>query len=522
MKSQDDLYAWCKDVDASGLIDACVLPEPQPRDVVVVALAGAYNTGKTSLIKRILHERGCPIPEELAVASDPTTFIPVDVPVGELILRDTPGLGSGKELHNARALDAAIDADALLLLLTPQLLSAADDDAWSLILGQAWGAPAPTVNPDWFTFAISRFDTAGPDPEQEREPYQALVTLKQRELRAILGAREIEHNAVSCLVIASDPFGFIGDGVPGAGAYAEGQGWDGIPDVLAWLDGVPSRLPELRAGRAVRIRARALVSLRAQLISRTPQLQAALSGGALRKHALNAHESQLTRLWHQCEKDLDEALNTAVGLDVRAATAPDRADLVKTRLRGALEGWGSSVADRLNQHAHSAPENVGSFDPPPPERPHLGAFPEGGSSTNPLFGALGNLRQNAAHITSAAEAFRALADSVPRLEPLGRALQPEVLNAAASLAELVWQLNRVEEKQEREVADRQRQHYLQLAGAAAQDMISPLRAWSVGYAEQLRSFTQQVAAETAMSEQVLAWLHRDLERIEAFLADIPT
>ena len=65
-------------------------------------LGRAYSTGKTSLIRRLLHERDLPCPDALSVAADPTTFEPLDVEAGVAVLRDTPGLGSGKDLHNRR------------------------------------------------------------------------------------------------------------------------------------------------------------------------------------------------------------------------------------------------------------------------------------------------------------------------------------------------------------------------------------------------------------------------------------
>lgn len=510
---------WCRKVDGTQLLaaldDSGSGPEP------AVAFVGAYNAGKTSLIRRLLHEWDLPVPAELSVASDPTTFDALNVPAGELMLRDTPGLGSGKGLHNARALNAAISADALVVVMTPQLLSAADTDAWDLLTGEAWGRDAPSGETDWNLLVINRFDTAGADPATELEPYRALAARKLAELNASLQGRGA-GNGRHALVIASDPYGLVADSSRSSDSYSEGEGWDGIPELLAWLGGLLPLAADLRAQRRVRIRGRALLSKANLLAERLPGLQASASGTALRRHAIGAHQRQMERLWRQAESDRQQLLHDAIGLDAVAAAAPDRASLLRDRLQQLLAGWTDGLADQLRALAQASPELPTIEEAPaasPVDMPNLDTHD--GRIRDPLVEALTKLRDNADQVKATAEAFRALGEAFPAMAKIGGVLGSDVVDAAVSAATLFLNITQAEEQALREAAIAQRDLFTSLAVQASDAAITELRDWHRRYSEVNQRLAEDLAIEHETASATIKQGQSDLAAIKSLLARIP-
>jgi len=510
---------WCGEVDASQLLgsldDRSSGPEP------VVAFVGAYNAGKTSLIRRLMHEWNLPVPGELSVASDPTAFDALDVPTGELVLRDTPGLGSGKGLHNARALDAAISADALVVVMTPQLLSAADTDAWDLLTGEAWGREAAAGETDWNLLVINRFDTAGADPDTELGPYRALAARKLTELNASLqghGAGDGRH----ALVTASDPYGLAADSSDSRDSFREGEGWDGIPELLAWLEGLLPLAADLRAQRRARMRGRALSS-KANLLAETlPGLQVSASATALRRHAIETHQRQMERLWRQAESDRHQLLHDAIGLDAVAAAAPDRASLLRDRLQQLLAGWTDGLVDQLRALAQASPE-VHTIEEAPAASavgmPTLDAHD--GRIRDPLVEALTKLRDNADQVKATAEAFRALGGAFPALAKIGGVLGSDVVDAAVSAATLFLNMTQAEEQALREAAIAQRDLFSSLAVQASDAAITELRDWQRRYSQVNQRLAEDLTKEHELTSATIKQGQSDLGAIKSLLASIP-
>ena len=92
---------------------------------IQVVLHGGYDSGKTSLIKRFLVEDGTPLPDGLEVGARPTSYQVQRIASGDFVWVDTPGTDSGNADHDALAEEALTLADAVLVVLSPQLLSGA-------------------------------------------------------------------------------------------------------------------------------------------------------------------------------------------------------------------------------------------------------------------------------------------------------------------------------------------------------------------------------------------------------------
>ncbi len=519
MTHVEDVRQWCDAVDAAGYawripVSPCVAT---PDQALLITFAGAYNGGKTSLIKRILLESSVDVPEDLAVGADPTTFDPHTVIAGPIAMQDTPVLGSGQELHNRRALDACADTDVLVLVLTPQLLSAADEDAWRLLTNEAWAGVEAAAS-GWRAIALNRFDVAGADPLEDVAAYRRLADRKRAELAASLTARGVDLGEAPVFVTAADPFGVVHDQAPAPGDYDIGQGWDGIPELLAWLERLPADLPLWRAQRAVRTRLRKLADERTSLAHTVPELELQISTAERGLHNCQSYSRELVRLREQLRAERDEALEAAVGLDVQAAAAPDRGEVVRDRLVKAIQRSVQAHADRLASLAARAPEAVEA-----PELPVHGIIvvtDEGGGSQSEVVELLRRLRENREVLQDAASAFRDLAAQTPKLQSAQTWLSAEAVTAAVSAVDLLWHLGNFDGDKAAEAA-RRRQRYFDTAAEAADRAAAPFVEWMDRFGADLLHLEERTRAVLEEATAARQRVHATSRSVDEFISRAP-
>lgn len=516
------IAAWCTAADAELALPEVVAVEPDgvPKsEPLVVTFAGAYSSGKTSLLKRLLFDFGIPVPEDLAVGADPTTFDPRTEQAGSLLLTDTPGLGSGQALHNQRTLDACADTDVLVLVLTPQLLSAADDDAWALLTGDAWGesaAPAPAA---WRAIVINRFDMAGADPLEDLVAYQQLVERKTTELRASLQSRHVAGEDVVVFVTASDPFALVHDRHPEDGDYSIGEGWDGVPAFASWLRELSSALPLLRTQRVIRVRLRALAREEQVLSRALPKVVLERSTAEQNLHQCQSYARELGRLRDQLRAERDEALESAVGRDAQAAATPDRDELVRDRLTKAIQRSVQAHADRLGSLAAQAPASLVLSEVPSTMPAH--EVPDIRLGPDYVFALLKRLRDNRDILRDTASAFEKLAADVPKLRPAQTWLKAEAVTAAISAVDLLWNLGSFDDEQAAE-ATRRRQRYLEAATQAADAAAAPFVEWMDQLTQGLQDLQAGARAELEAAVAAEQGLHGAQERIQRLVGEAST
>lgn len=519
MSPQQDVSAWCSRVDAADFPwTSPVQPHIAPDDgQALITLVGAYNSGKTSLIKRLLFERGDDIPGSLAVGADPTTFDPQTVPSGQTRLQDTPGLGSGHALHNRRALDSCADTDVLVLVVTPQLLSAADEDAWHLLTNEAWaGLEAPA--PGWRGLVINRFDLAGADPLEDPEAYGDLAERKRSELAASLASRNVVVDGLPIFVTAADPFGVVDDKAPAPGDYDIGEGWDGIPALLTWLEDLPRLLPTWRAQRAVRVRVRQLSTEQESIAEALPDIEVEISASQRNLHGIESYSRELSRLREQLRAERDEALEAAIGRDVQAAAAPDRDEVVRDRLANAIERSVQAHADRLASLAARAPDAIDLADLPTSDA--ATPLDEHIEGPNEVVDLLQRLRQNREVLQEAASAFRALAADIPRLKPAQAWLSDEAVKAAITAIDLLWHLGNLDAEQAAE-ATRRRERYRNTAVQAAEKAAAPFTEWMDRLADNLSNLEERTRTAHAQAIAARQGLREASEQAARLIAEAP-
>lgn len=244
----DDARAWLKkapgaELEAFETRWATLAQAPKP----VVTVFGSYDTGKSSLIRRILVDSETPIPDWLTISARHETFEVSAIEVDGYLLRDTPGLAVAADdvrglANTAAATDAIALTDIAIVTLTPQLATAEHAEL------------AELVNTGWSTgtiwFVISRFDEAGVDADGDIDGYRDLAQRKTHELRQSLQL----DDAVPIYVVSQDYSQFGGsDRHVDPTVWDGSRPWDGMEQLEDDLKAVGRRRPaELRDAAAER------------------------------------------------------------------------------------------------------------------------------------------------------------------------------------------------------------------------------------------------------------------------------
>jgi len=191
----------------------------------VVTVFGSYDTGKSSLIRRILVDGGVAVPDWLTISGRHETFDVNRVDWAGCVLRDTPGLAVGADdvrgkANTSLAQEAVAVTDLAVVTVTPQLATGERDVLRRLIDGD-WTA-------DNLWFVISRFDEAGIDPDDDLDGYWQLADRKVTELRKSLDVAP----DVPVHVVCQDFAQYAGASRDvDAGIWDDSREWDGM-DVL--------------------------------------------------------------------------------------------------------------------------------------------------------------------------------------------------------------------------------------------------------------------------------------------------
>ncbi|MFI5845692.1 GTPase [Catenuloplanes sp. NPDC051500] len=300
-------------------------------DRPVVTLFGSYDTGKSSLLRRLLVDAGQEIPGWLTISARHETFEVNDAEIGGCLVRDTPGFTAVatdlRARNNTRRALAAIRLTDIAVVVMTSQLATAERDLLEEVLAQGW--PAATM---WFV--ISRFDEAGVNPEYDLAEYRELSEHKVNELRTIFALDE----QTRVFVVAPDPFQTGGpdtDLVPET--WDEFRSWDGMSALADALDTAsPSALTQWRAAAGHRYWTWALdetlSELREQLSEYATQARVAARGVEKR----DAWESELDALDRAAQAGLDGLVDDVL----RRSFAPGTGTAaVEAEIERALAEW---------------------------------------------------------------------------------------------------------------------------------------------------------------------------------------
>lgn len=225
--SAADYQAWIREV--SGDAEASRLEidwsdfaaEERP----VLTLFGAFDTGKSSILRRLLVDAGKSLPEWLTISARHETFSENKVTVNGCLVRDTPGLSpeglDARSLSNSAVARSALGlTDVLLVTLNPQL-STGEHPELIDVLSRDWSK-------DGVWFLISRADEGGVDPTLDREGFEAWSARKRDELKSSLKLSD----SARIFVLVPD---FAGLGAyepePTPSVWDLSRDWDGMAEL---------------------------------------------------------------------------------------------------------------------------------------------------------------------------------------------------------------------------------------------------------------------------------------------------
>jgi hypothetical protein len=303
----------------------------------VVTLFGSYDTGKSSLLRRLLVDAGREVPGWLTISARHETFEVNDVELAGCVLRDTPGFVVGAsdargQSNSRRAMAAVGLTDVGIAVLTPQLVTA-ERDALRTLCTRGW--PAGTM---WFV--ISRFDEAGVDPEYDLDQYRELSDRKVRELRELFSL----DDGAPVFVVSQDPFQTAGSYTGlGPETWDAFRGWDGMGGLAEALTAL-SPPPGWREAAGQRywtaVLDETVTELRGQLADYTARAREAAGGVARR----DGWEKELDTLDQAARAGLDGLVDEVM----RRAVEPGSGD-PRAGIQHALDEWFTRHRTRLDR-----------------------------------------------------------------------------------------------------------------------------------------------------------------------------
>ena len=301
------------------------------KDLPVITLYGAYDTGKSSLLRRIIIDLGGQAPDWLTISARHETFEVSEIEVGGCIIRDTPGFVSGgsdvrANANSEQAVGAVRLTDIGIVVLTPQLATA-EFPALQELVKSGWSSGA-------LWFVISRFDEAGIDPESDADGYRALAERKIKELRSALSL----DGSVPVYVVCQDFAQMAGsERNLDKSFWSDSRDWDGMDDLERAIAEVGrSNWTALRDAAASRFWSQAVESTMTQLSGEAEGYEAHLR---VCDESLELRESwlaQLSDLQTSAEADLRGKIGEAVGEAVYDAAA---AGLFGETLKSTFDLW---------------------------------------------------------------------------------------------------------------------------------------------------------------------------------------
>jgi hypothetical protein len=341
----------------------------------VVTVFGAYDAGKSSLLKRLLVEAGEAVPNWLTVSARRETFEIGEASAFGCTFRDTPGIEGGNDEHETIAREALIASDVILLVLPPQLLTGDLDTVLAVISGKLFtSAGIPMA--DAVKTVIARMDEGSVDPTDDEEGYREFLERKRSEWDKLLSAKQLTQAKTDVFTVAADPYQYVGNEMaPRWDSYSEAyRKWDGVDQLIVALKSLPDQLPTLRlASRQRFYRTRLQVvqeGVQQQLHElglQGEQLSIRREGIALQREQLGALlEAARAELNATVEETLLTATRNQVSLEtINAFLAPrlDKSitlwwDEQNARLKRQISEMESRLAKRTHQGAFNTEQRT--------------------------------------------------------------------------------------------------------------------------------------------------------------------
>ncbi|MEU8006745.1 GTPase [Catellatospora sp. NPDC049111] len=331
-----------------------------------IMICGNYDGGKTTLIKRLLRDRGLPIPASLMSGVGPSTNRADAYEWEGYSLVDTPGFDSGVPEHTAGALAAAPTAAVVCYLFNPDLGGGTRKDLRALLTGDT--ARGQVAKIDRTVFVINRSDLHGVDPRSDPGEFARCCRTKEEELVKVINEIAGDHRIDERSVVSIATHARWTRGEPRA--------WDGMADFAAALK---SARPMLAAHAAdISVLHRGVLGF-GQLVEKCDAEIANAEGAAARRARtvvdierlcesaliLNAAQREaLSRLVHQYLEDSLAQIRDAVSDDERRARVHTLERFGQDRaLLDQIDAWRLETVRRAREWCERAAQDWSGRDP---------------------------------------------------------------------------------------------------------------------------------------------------------------
>jgi hypothetical protein len=318
------------------------------RPELCVTVYGPYDSGKTTLVKRLLIEGSTPVPGWLTISGRPETAKVTETESEGIIYVDTPGTAGRSEEHNRLAEEALTLTDALMAVLPQQRVREDTGRVAELAAGYPQGV---------LLVVIAQSDTVGADPQSDLDEFRRLCGHRRAELLKVLPEELARVLSDAVHVVAADPYGEVGSlRQPDLGHYDSYRAWDGIAGLRASLLSLSRRLPELRDAAQRRYWDRAAALARAQGERELHELDAVVAEAEQRRQRQAILERELTTINEAAAGELRQAigdeLNTmlwrASGMDMEAIRSATEESLQR-RVRAWQLEYGRKLETLIQQ-----------------------------------------------------------------------------------------------------------------------------------------------------------------------------
>lgn len=332
--SAAEYQAWISDV--SGDADAIRLTKDwsnfAAEERPVLTLFGAFDTGKSSILRRLLVDAGQPLPDWLTISARHETFTENEVTVNGCLVRDTPGLSpdglDARSQSNSQVARSALGrTDVLLVTLNPQLTTGEHPELVE-ILSRGWSN-------DGVWFLISRADEGGVDPTLDPEGFEAWSARKREELKESLKLSK----SARIFVLVPD---YAGLGAyepdPTPEVWDTSRDWDGMAELSAAMQEFSAQdFAPCRDEAEQRFWKQAVSSRIADVQTTLDDLRVSAEIASISRQRREAFLNQIDQLASAAQASLAGAVEDAIQ---RAAGAPEvDADSIQKSVDPVLEEW---------------------------------------------------------------------------------------------------------------------------------------------------------------------------------------
>nr|WP_169310438.1 GTPase [Rhodococcus oryzae] len=373
------IRSWREELEDAAMRDPSILEVAHEFSRVsrmnpTLVVLGDYNSGKSSLIRRILVENGQHTNAPLDIRAVPATDAAHRHEFPRFDLVDTPGLQSGHADHDAQALEAVVES-ALVFVVVHINLLVGNTSLLELI---ARGSDTIAAKGGRMIFLVNRCDELGVDPITASDAYVNMQDRKRDELRAAFSGRSIEIDSDRIHCLSGDPFGLIGsDAAVEPQDFAENRLWDGVAALTETMANLPDvQLASATVAAAFDTAVTGLIRHRVRLHRKNAAaaeelrvlepiiaaVQAALDdatvlGASLREEArqiIDSHGSSAKARIYEMDRNDSEALEQLV---VSWFEEPELTDALSRYLKEAkrsLDEWQSEHVSAIDRERREA------------------------------------------------------------------------------------------------------------------------------------------------------------------------